>query len=355
MSDSPTDNQDDEKDTHVNSEESSASENQDAETAEDSSTSGDSESEETTLDAVNAALKGDSDEDDDTEGSSEDDSTEDKGESKDDSESKGDDSDDEITEDELKSMKTKTRKRFEQLQGRLRDTKTENQELREKLETSEVDAGHYRQLTDFLNNNGINQDEANTLFSIGAMMKNDPNQALQMITPYYNQLLELTGNVLPKDLQEQVQQGYITEQYAFELSQQRAANQNHQVQQRQQQQYRQRQDAQRQQQLNTDIQAALANLEKTWQSDPDYKMTSTRIRERVKLMWFEAAQSGKMPQSVDEAMRMVKEVKSEVERELKQFMPKPKSINPPPEGGNNPQSKPVPQNTLDVINQTVGG
>lgn len=361
MSDSPIDNQikdvkedQDLQDQQI-ADDSSTSDDLDANT-EESSTSGESKAEETTLDAVNAALKADSKEDDDTEGSSDDDSTKDKDKSKDDAESKDGDSDDEITEDELNAMKHKTRKRFEQLQGKYRDTKTENQDLKKKLEASEVDAGHYRQFTDFLKTNGVNQDEANTLFSIGALMKNDPSRALAMITPYYNQLLEVTGNVLPQDLQTQVDQGYITEAVALELSRQRATNQNHQVQQHNQRQQVEQQNVQRQQELAVNIQSALANLENKWKtSDPDYKVKSARIMERVELMWYKAAQTGQMPKTVDEAIKMAENVKREVEQEIKQFVPQRKTINPPVEGGRTSSSNPLPNSTLDVINQAVGG
>lgn len=357
MLDSPTDDNKEISDKEITqdkqiAEESSTSDNLDVQNTEDSSTSEESKLE-TTLDAVNAALKEDSG-DDDTEGSSEDDKADDKDKPEGKSES-DDKSDDDITDEELALMKGKTRKRFEQLQSRFREKTKEFTELKNKYESSEVDANHYRNFTKFLDNNNINQEEANMLFDIGALMKNDPNKALQALTPYYNQLLEATGNVLPADLKQQVEQGYITEENAVEFSRQRAANQQYKVREQNQVQQQQRQQTQRQQELNVSIQGALAGLEKNWQSsDPDYKMKSARIQERVKLMWFEASKAGTMPKSVDEAVKMAEKVKREVEQEIKQFVPARKTVNAPIDGGNVSSAKPTPRSTLDVINQTVG-
>ena len=326
-------------------EESSTSENQDIEKeSEDSSTSETSEAELSTLDLVKEAIKSESKDTDETNGSSEKDNEED---SKSEDELESEDNPDEPTEDELNNWKPKTRKRFEQLQSKYRD-------VNERLEKSEVDAGLYRQYSEFLDTNRITKDEANNLFNIGALMKSDPQQALQALTPYYNQLLEVTGNVLPNDLKQQVEQGYITEKNAVELSMHRAQSSHQQVMNQQNDQQQQQQVVAHQQELSTNIQSALADLENNWQkSDPDYDVKSTRIQERVKLMWFESNQKGQMPRSVDEAIGMAERAKREIEKEFRQFRPK-KPVTSV-DGGGASQVRPQPKNTLDVIRQTVGG
>jgi|DEB0MinimDraft_6_1074348.scaffolds.fasta_scaffold00040_57 hypothetical protein len=328
-------------------ENSSASDEQDFDNStEDSSASGESEPELSTLDLVKEAIKPEKEGDDETEGSSEEDESDEEDESKDKSESEDDDSD-EPSEEELKHWKPKTRKRFEQLQAKYRD-------VNQRLEKAEADAGWKQQFDTFLETNQMSMEEANKLFEIGALMKSNHMKALEMITPYYNQLLEVTGNVLPRDLQEQVNQGYITEAAAIEMSRGRAQNQHYQVRNQQQQQQRQQQEAENQKKLSTDIQVALANLENSWQtSDPDYKTKSNRIQERVKLMWYEASRTGKMPRSVDEAIKMVEGAKSEIDKEYRQFRPR-KPVSVVDSGGNSGQTKPEPKTTLDVIRQTVG-
>ena len=351
--DSPTNENNNDQQTL---EESSTLDNQDVKSTEESSSLGESDSTESTFDVIKQAIKQDEEA---TDGSSEEDESNEEGkpEDSDKKDDEGDsdvdtDSDDEdISEDELKLMKQKTRKRFEQLQTKYRSEKEERVKVEQERDQFK---GFYEQYNGYLEKNNISQDEANQLFDIGALMKNDPQKALETITPYYNQLLEVTGNILPNDLKQQVQQGYITEQHARELSRQRAMNANHQNRIQVQQQQNQQQEIHRQQELNTNIQTALANLERGWQqSDPDYKMKSTRIQERVKLMWYEANQNNQMPKSVDEAVKMAERAKKEVEKELRQFQPK-KPINPV-EGGGSSTTRPEPKTTFDVIKQTVSG
>ena len=334
-------------------EDSSSLDNQDVKDTEESSSLGESDSVESTLDVVKKAVELDAKEDDSSSEEDKSDDNEDKSDDKKDKSELEDNSDDEeISEDELKFMKQKTRKRFEQLQTKYREEKDKRVQVEQENEQYK---GFYNQYSGYLEKNNISAEEANQLFDIGALMKNDPQKALETITPYYNQLLQMTGNVLPQDLQQQVQQGYITEQHARELSRQKAMNANHQNRVHQQQQLHQQQESQRIQELNTNIQSALANLEKGWQSsDPDYKMKSTRIQERVKLMWLEANQKGQMPKSTDEAVQMAESAKRQVEKELKQFVPR-KPITPVEGGGGSGMTKPQPNSTLDVIKNVVGG
>lgn len=358
MTDSPSIENEDKKPL----EELSASTNtQDTVIAEDSSTSGESDSKEiSTLDLVKQAIEETSEEKDETEGSSKKDDSKDEA-SKDD-ESK--DEADEMTEEELSAMKHKTRKRFEQLQGKYKEEKdqrvaleTKFTEISQKLEKTEVDAGQFRQFTNFLQTNNLNQEEANTAFDIAAWMKNDPIKALHALTPLYNQLLEVTGNVLPPDLQQQVEQGYITEDNALELSRQRAMNktlavQKHQTETVLQNTHHQHQ-VEQQQELSANIKSALAGLETSWKtSDPDYNLKSSRLHDSVKVMWYEASQRKAMPRSVEEAVEMVKKVKAKVDAEVRQFIPK-KAVTPV-NGGSPAQVISKPNSTLDVIKNALG-
>ena len=333
-------------------EDSSSLDNQDVKDTEGSSTSGESGSEESTFDVVKKVIEAENKEADGSSEEDKSDENEDKPDDKSDKSELEDDSDDEeISEDELKFMKNKTRKRFEQLQTKYREEKVKREQGEQELERHK---GFTTQYNDYLEKNNISSEEANQLFDIGALMKNDPQKALEAITPFYNQLMQITGNILPQDLKQQVEQGYITEQHARDLSRQKAMNQNHQYRVQQQQQQNQQQESQRNQELNTNIQSALANLEKGWQtSDPDYKLKSTRIQERVKLMWLDSSQKGQMPKTVDEAVRMAENAKKDVERELRQFMPR-RPVNPV-DGGGSSTTRPQPNSTLDVIKNVVGG
>lgn len=334
---------------------SSASDNQDMNT-EDSSTSKESEKELSTFDIVKSAIQG-KDSDDDAEGSSEkDEPTKDKDKSEKDKSKSEEGESDEISEEELKDYKPKTRKRIEQLQGLYKEAKTQATELKQRLDEVENDAGLYKQYTGYLERNHISQDEANELFQIGALMKSDPVKALNMIAPHYNKLLEVTGNVLTPELQKQVDDGYITREVAIELNRNKAQNIIHQQRfQQQQQQEQLAHQTQDQQKLITSIQTTIANIENGWQtSDPDYAKKAARIRDRIELKWHKAHASGKIPRSGEEASRMMEEVKREVDQEFRDLMPKRQPVDTVP-GGGSTQVVAEPKSTLDVIRNALSG
>jgi len=326
---------------------SSASENDDLDkeiSSEDTSTSNQSENEPSTFDVIMSAIKKPEGEDDDeTDVDSEaDDSDESKdGKSKDGKSEDEKDESDEPSADELKAWKPKTRERFEKLQAKYRDAN-------DRAVKAEAEAGYYRQFVDYLDTNGISQDEANQLFHIGALMKNDPFTALQMITPYYHQLLEVTGQILPPDLQAQVKAGYLTQAHAIEISQGRARGQVAPAI-AQEQSERQKQRSSREYGQNVgNMQSAIASWEQKWStSDPDYNIKKERVLDRLELMLARAARENKLPQTVEQAVALAEKAKKDVEADLRQNKQrKPVSMV---DGGNaTSSSKPEPKDSREL-------
>lgn len=327
----------------------SASENDlDTQNAEGTSTSETSVPEKTTFDLIKDALKpadeGADEQDADSGKEASDKTAGDK--SKDAKPKDEEDVSGDPTDDELKAWKPKTRKRFENLQAKYRDEKV-------RADTAEADAGHYRKFTNFLETNGLDQEEANRLFSIGALMKNDPFAALQAITPYYHQLLEVTGQILPPDLQAQVKQGLLTQANALEVSRARAMGKVA-PSIAQDQQERQRQREGRQQGQNAvSMQGAVAKWEQDWsKSDPDYASKKDRVLDRLELALARAAREKKLPQTVEQAVAMADKARKEVEAEVRQSRPK-KPVSMVDGGSANSSHLPAPKNTRDVIRRTL--
>jgi hypothetical protein len=314
-------------------------------TSEGTSTSNPPEKEPSTFDVVMAAIKpeGEEDGEDDVESDKD---TSDKaavdaakaGKTKDE-----EGESDEPSEDELKAWKPKTRKRFENLQAKYRDAS-------ERLEKAETEAGHYRQFVEFLDTNGVTQDEANELFNIGALMKNNPFKALELIAPHYNNLLEVTGNILPPDLVQQVKQGYMTQAAAVEVSRARAQGR---VIPAVQQQTQQRQEVRQQGQTVAQMQSAIGSWEQKWStSDPDYNIKKDRVLDRIELMLARAQRSNTLPQTVEQAVKLAEKAKAEVENELRQYRPR-KPVSTVDGGGANSSHLPEPKDTRDVIRRTL--
>lgn len=328
---------------------SSASEDNldNANASEGTSTSNPSEKEPTTFDAIMKAIKPEGDDEDENAESGEDDSQKAAGtSSKDGKTSEDGEESGDPTDEELKLWKPKTRKRFENLQAKYRDEKT-------RADTNETDAGNYRRFVDFLDTNGINEDEANQLFSIGAMMKNNPIGALQAITPYYYQLLEATGQILPPDLEAQVKAGYLTQAHALEVSRLRAANRLGPTIAQEQQKRQQQKDTRQQEQTVASMQNAISAWERKWSSsDPDYASKKDRVLDRLELMMARAAREKKLPQTVEQAVAMAEKARRDIEDDFRQSRPKkPISVV---DGGNSGKShSPDPKDTRDVIRRTL--
>ena len=313
--------------------------------SEDTSTSQTPEKELSTFDVIMDAIKPKSEKDgeDDIESDTDnpDGKTDDEAKAKDSGNEEGES--DEPSVEELKTWKPKTRQRFEQLQTKYR-------EVSGRLEKAESEAGQYRNFIDYLDTNGVTQDEANELFHVGALMKNDPFKALEIITPYYENLLHITGNILPNDLVQQVNAGYITQAHAVELSLARAQNQIIPV---VQQQAQQRVEIRQQGQNTADMQSAVADWERKWStSDPDYNVKKTRVLERIEVTLARASRNNQLPKNVNEAIAIADQARKEVEAEFRQTKTR-KPISTVDGNGGNSNLLPEPKNTLDVIKRTL--
>jgi hypothetical protein len=359
--DSPSDKEAEELDkttdttTDQQTEESSTSDTD--QTTEDSSNPQTSEDDASTFDIVMNAIKPEEDEDEDEDSSEEDESEKsEEGDKK----SDDDDTDKEVSDDDFEDftpeerakLKKATAERFDKLKGLYRESKEKVEELSGELEQSSVEAGYYKQFVGFLEENRLSQEEANNLFNIGALMKNDPQKALEAMTPYYNELLQITGNVLPPDLQQQVQQGTITKENAFEMSRLRMTKQTTQAINEDRQTHQQDRDTRHQNDQVVSMQTALADWEKTWSSsDPDYAKKKSRVLDRVELMLVRASRNNTLPKTKQEAVELAEKAKTEIEADFNQFKPR-KKVNTV-DGGSTTSNLPEPKDTKDVIRRAL--
>jgi hypothetical protein len=80
----------------------------------------------------------------------------------------------------------------------------------------------YENTANFLQSYGVTPEEYQSWMDIAALSKVDPVQAMERLKPYLAQLQGATGDVLPKDLQEAVDAGHLTGDYAKELAKARS-------------------------------------------------------------------------------------------------------------------------------------
>ena len=166
--------------------------------------------------------------------------------------------------------------------------------------------------------------------------------------PYIEQMETSTGRRLSADIQERVDEGYLDEESAREMSQlrsreqlateasQRAAAQAQQIQQQQQV-----------QQHATNVSGAVSEWETQWSSsDPDYKLKQPKVMEKIELYLLKNG----APSSREHAVQIAEECRKSVNNELLQFRPRKGSVNPIT-GGSSPKSTPEPKSLMEAMQQ----
>jgi hypothetical protein len=126
----------------------------------------------------------------------------------------------EAEDDEYKDVPFNQHPRFRHLIKTRDALKAERNELRE-------DAGRYRNVQQFMDENGIGPQESANAFTFLAMVKQGKYvEAWDLIKPTVQELLVAAGEVLPEDLKQEVAAGAISQERAQELSRERAKSQS---------------------------------------------------------------------------------------------------------------------------------
>lgn len=168
---------------------------------------------------------------------------------------------------------------------------------------NEYKQGHeqYQKITGYLSSNNITAEEASAGMQIMALMKNDPQKALEALNPYMDALRQTTGDVLPDDIRGKVDDGYMDEDAGRELARTRAdANL---LRQRNEQ-----ANAQMAQNASAQHLEGLAQTVTDWemrkrQTDPDYDLKQDEIDDRVKVLVQERGR----PDTAEAAIAMANE------------------------------------------------
>lgn len=245
----------------------------------------------------------------------------------------------EVTEEELKDQKPKTRKRIEQLLGKVRTLGSQVGDLSGK-------AQQYDQIDGYIKRNGLSRDDVNVGFEVMGMMKSDPVKALERLTPIVQQLQQLVGDVLPAELQERVRLGYISEADARSLNRsQRGEVLAREQTQRVQQQTTEQRETERVQGLVRDVSSTVSEWEKgKSSSDPDWHLKQGRVDQLVRLEVYEKG----YPKTAKEAVAMVNGIYDTVTKEIRKLGPRPQALTPV-SGTTSTQTAAAPKNMLEAI------
>ena len=105
---------------------------------------------------------------------------------------------------------------------RFRKLVSEKNEQRKLAEQFREDSAQYQKIVDFIGSNNLSAEDAAEGFRIMSLIKNNPGEAHEILQGHLNSVNELTGKKLPDDIQGKLDDGFLDEDAAKELSQARA-------------------------------------------------------------------------------------------------------------------------------------
>lgn len=198
--------------------------------------------------------------------------------------------------------------RFKKLVG-------QRNELRSEVERLKPLAQEYEQVQQFMDQHELAPQEVAEAMQILALLKRDPLKAREALMPTINQLNMFSGDQLPDDLQQRVDDGYLDEESAKEVARLRA-QQHHSTQRQAELQQR---SQQRQQQVQGEtLYRAVSDWERTISDrDPDYLKLQPLVMQAT-----QAALAKGRPRSADEAVQLVEQAYRQVQENVKALMPK---------------------------------
>lgn len=276
----------------------------------------------------------------------------------------GDDEDKaELSKEEFNALKPKTKRRMEYLHRELTKVSGELDQFKAlgaDAAAVEADVKGFRSILSLATQANLSKEEVNTGFNIMNLMKNNPEECLKQLTPFYRALQAQVGELLPQDLHDKVTRGELPLPAAKELARLRAKDglntNQRQVEQQRTTETRNREIQAADAKLQTDVGKAITDWETRQKStDPDYSRKQNLILQAVTLEANERRAAGKPIKSVEEAVQMANDIKKKVEAEIRKFVqPKKTAITPVQGKGATNGSKPVPASSRDAIMQALG-
>lgn len=207
-------------------------------------------------------------------------------------------------------------------------------------------------ISGFVNGNGISEDEFVEGLQIMAALKTNPLEAARLLAPHLAQLQKFTGEgELPKELEDRVQAGELSEAGAREIVRSRVEAQIAQA--RVQRVQQEQQHVHVQQNISSAgnaVSAWEANISKT---DPDYAKKQPLV---LRLIQSEAKHS--QPKTPTEAVALAQRCYADVNKHFAVQAPKP-ATKPTPSTASVSQARtvvlPKPKSLLDGVGQALAG
>lgn len=266
------------------------------------------------------------------------------------------DDDDELSEEEQQRLSERSQRRFRDLVERRKAAESQVAEIQQELEAIRPKAERMDELLGYMQANNIPPDHLNNALSITAMInKGNYASAIPVLESLLSQVKAAAGEVLPPDLQREVELGYITENRAKELHKSRLAGER--AQQSAEEQRRQF-EAERQRAEVSTLVETVTRAGDAWsaekaKSDPDWNLKRDRVQEKVELELRRLGPEG-YPRSAEAVRQVLEQALEKVEAEIRRYRPAPKQIDSSPTGGSaSPRSAAQPKSLMEAVDMAI--
>lgn len=260
-----------------------------------------------------------------------------------------DDGDDQfrLSDQEFKALPDGAKKRIGHLNARAKRAEKQVTEFGSQVEQSRADRETVSTLRGFVEQNNMSQEDVATALGAFAKLRTGDHAGfLADLQPVLNDARKYVGEVIDTDLQTQVDNGYLTEEAAREVTRSRAQAKHAQADAARERQRSQTvvQERQREGQVTDIVGAVNAREAELRSSDPDY----ARKRPQVERFLTFAMQNGAIPKSREDAIRLVNEAYENASEFTAPLPPKPATA-PRPASTSVPRGRPEAKSTLELF------
>jgi len=203
---------------------------------------------------------------------------------------------------------------------RFRSLVAEKNELKETTAKLQNDSEQYAKITNFIEKNNLTAKDSVEGFKIMAAIRNNPDHAYKMLAHHLGNMSKVTGRSIPKDIQAKVDDGFLDEDAARELSQTRAKLARVQNQ-------RKVDHAKNAKQHSAQQSDMLTNSLQTWgettlAKDVDFSLKQEEFNDRVVALVNERGQ----PQTQADVLGLVEDAYATVNERFKARQPQPSAM-----------------------------
>lgn len=229
------------------------------------------------------------------------------------------DESDDLTPEELSRLNKKTAKRIHTLLGERKSALADVETLKPKAEKFDAIVSSLTEAT-------ITKDELDWLVDVGRGLKIEPEAAYKKLTPVYQSLRRMFGEVLPDDLAEKVKQGAISPEDAKTIAVSRTREKlTADEAARRADADKKRTEADANEHLASEVGAEVTKWETTKaQADPDWNQKKDDVFEKIELI---LAKEG-FPSSAADAVKIADRALAAVDAKLKKWRPAPQPVDP---------------------------